>query len=323
MDLAAEERAYRGLPPSLLRKRMVHQHFLDIKEQIRSMVSSCWLSVNRHSNEERLPDEKKLLSAVDQKLFFLSNRLIKYFSQLSKEYADNTLEFQKNSFLTLLTSEKEGQLINFSRDINIDDENKSLSKVFELLGLERKQYEKKLNTHLDKFASSMKSYNKKKAEGNQSLNSIEFAAMYNAWKAHSLVQHYETLQQKEVKIFELRNKFIQIVNELFASRKVLTISETNELVFSTKSGRKIEIEDLSSGEKQLLIIVGEALLQLQSTVVYIADEPELSLHVSWQEQLTNAITRLNPNAQILFATHSPDIVSTHSDKIINMESVLR
>ncbi|WP_236514203.1 AAA family ATPase, partial [Pseudomonas tremae] len=86
--------------------------------------------------------------------------------------------------------------------------------------------------------------------------------------------------------------------------------------------RVILPEELSSGEKQLLIILGEALLQQSAPYVYIADEPELSLHVSWQEQLTGAISQLNRNAQIIFATHSPDIVGVHSESIIDMERLL-
>ena len=103
----------------------------------------------------------------------------------------------------------------------------------------------------------------------------------------------------------------------------MSLSERNELSFETRNKKQIPIEELSSGEKQLLIILGEALLQQEKAVVYIADEPELSLHVSWQETLTDSISKLNPNAQIIFATHSPDIVSSHSDKIINMENVIK
>lgn len=324
LDAIAEERAFRGIPPRVLRERLIRQRFLDIEKELGSLVTSSWLSVNRHSDDdEHSPeDRKQQLSFVDRKLASLSNSLVRYFSQLSKKYADNTLEFQKNSFLSLLTSEKEGQLINFSQRIDVDEERRTLSNVFELLGLESRQYEKKLNTHLEQFSSSLNSFNQKKATGSGQLSTIEFAAMYNAWKAHSLVQHYEALQQKKREIFELRDKFVQIMNELLNGRKTLVISERNDLVFSTRDGREIKIEDLSSGEKQLLIILGEALLQEQSPVVYIADEPELSLHVTWQEQLTNVLIRLNPNAQIIFATHSPDIVGIHTDKIQNMEAVL-
>lgn len=321
LDALAEERAYRGLPPRVLRDRVVRQRFLDIQKELRSLVTISWLSVHRHTEDDRMTDEKKYSSAVDQKLDLLSNALVRYFSQLSREYADHTLDFQKNSFLSLLTSEKEEQLINFSKKIDVENERRSLSNVFDLLGLEKKNYEKKLNTHLEKFETSLNSFNQNKAEG-KGLGTIEFAAMYNAWKAHSLVQHYEALQGKRAEIYELRDKFIAIINELFGGRKTLTISERNELQFFANDRRDIPIESLSSGEKQLLIIVGQALLQEQSTVVYIADEPELSLHVSWQEQLTQSINRLNPNAQIIFATHSPDIVGVHSKKIINMELVV-
>ncbi|MNJ81122.1 hypothetical protein D3C77_797770 [compost metagenome] len=68
--------------------------------------------------------------------------------------------------------------------------------------------------------------------------------------------------------------------------------------------------------------MGEAVLQNSEPCIYIADEPELSLHILWQEQLTKAISDLNVNAQIIFATHSPDVVGTHGDKVIDMESVL-
>jgi len=95
------------------------------------------------------------------------------------------------------------------------------------------------------------------------------------------------------------------------------------LVFHTlNSYRRLKLSELSSGEKQLLIILGQALLQEQKPTIFIADEPELSLHLKWQTSLTNAITSLNPKAQIIFATHSPDIVAAQQNKVIRMENML-
>jgi len=182
--------------------------------------------------------------------------------------------------------------------------------------VKERQYSNKLDTHLKRFSSAMKTYEK-----NQELTVLGFAAMYNTWKTHSLISYYEDLQNNKTGIFEPRDKFIKVINDLFSGQKSMSISPSDELTFHTRKGKLINIEELSSGEKQLLIIVGEALLQKQQSVIYIADEPELSLHVSWQEQLTAAITEVNPNAQIIFATHSPDIVNIHTDKIINMETV--
>ena len=57
-------------------------------------------------------------------------------------------------------------------------------------------------------------------------------------------------------------------------------------------------------------------------VIFIADEPEISLHVIWQENLLKGIRNLNENAQLIIATHSPDIVADFSDKVTDMEDVI-
>lgn len=318
LDAYAEERRFRGLPPRILRERFAHQHYLDVQKEIQTLIMVCWLSIHRRSDDIPQTDEKKTQSSVDQKLFSLNNLLVRYFSQFSKKYSDHTNEFQKNSFLALLTPEREGAVVDFSKSIDIESERRSLAKVFEVLGVERALYEKKLDTHLKKFTSAVKTF----AEKNE-LTTRDFAAMYNVWKTHSLVQHYKTVEERRSEIFAPQQLFLDTINYMFAGRKVVTISSSNELVVSTQNGRHIQLDELSSGEKQLLIILGEALLQEKAAITYIADEPELSLHVSWQEQLTDAIKRLNPNAQILFATHSPDIVGAYSNNVIDMEDVVK
>ena len=99
------------------------------------------------------------------------------------------------------------------------------------------------------------------------------------------------------------------------------INAQNELQVTTQSGKDLPIHRLSSGEKQLLIVLGEALLQKKKPWVYIADEPELSLHIRWQESLVGNLRSINPNSQIIFATHSPDVVSTFDEKVFDMESM--
>jgi predicted ATPase len=103
----------------------------------------------------------------------------------------------------------------------------------------------------------------------------------------------------------------------------LAINERNELKAEMEGEKSLGLTDLSSGEKQLIIILGEALLQQKAPWIYIADEPELSLHVSWQEKLTANLRQINPSAQIIFATHSPDIVGRFESKVFDMEKLLR
>ena len=54
----------------------------------------------------------------------------------------------------------------------------------------------------------------------------------------------------------------------------------------------------------------------------MTDEPELSLHISWQRKIIPAIKQLNPNAQIIAATHSPEVASKYRNSIYNMEEII-
>ncbi|EJX1328846.1 ATP-binding protein, partial [Vibrio parahaemolyticus] len=121
-------------------------------------------------------------------------------------------------------------------------------------------------------------------------------------------------------IFLPRDTFLDIINSMM-QRKRFSINAQNELQITTQSGKNLPINRLSSGEKQLLIVLGEALLQEKKSWVYIADEPELSLHVKWQESLVGNLRAINPNAQIIFATHSPDVVSVFGNKVFDMENM--
>ena len=54
------------------------------------------------------------------------------------------------------------------------------------------------------------------------------------------------------------------------------------------------------------------------------DEPEISLHIEWQNKLIEAIRSLNPNCQIIMTTHSPSIFADGwEDKLIFMEDIMK
>lgn len=65
---------------------------------------------------------------------------------------------------------------------------------------------------------------------------------------------------------------------------------------------------LSSGEKQILVILLTVLVEDNNPYVLFMDEPEVSLHVEWQKQLIDLIMELNPNVQIILTTHSPAVI---------------
>ena len=56
--------------------------------------------------------------------------------------------------------------------------------------------------------------------------------------------------------------------------------------------------------------------------IFIVDEPELSLHLTWQKLFIEQTLKINNNIQLIFATHSPEIVGRHRDKMYKLEKVL-
>jgi predicted ATP-dependent endonuclease of OLD family len=110
-----------------------------------------------------------------------------------------------------------------------------------------------------------------------------------------------------------RDKLRALIQQMFSGNKTITFGDSAIDVRGSKN-EKIGLPHLSSGEKQLIRIFVETLMVGPSSL--LVDEPELSMHVDWQRQLIAAMRQLNPEAQIIAATHSPEIMADIPDKNI-------
>lgn len=117
------------------------------------------------------------------------------------------------------------------------------------------------------------------------------------------------------------DNFCCIVNDMFkATGKHIEIEGNKFNIVS--SGDVIPVDALSSGEKQILLILLRVFLMDSENSCVLLDEPENSLDISWQFELINILVKLNPNAQYFITTHSPSIFGDGwGDKIIYMEDV--
>jgi predicted ATP-dependent endonuclease of OLD family len=80
---------------------------------------------------------------------------------------------------------------------------------------------------------------------------------------------------------------------------------------------------LSSGEKQLLAILLTVLTEDNQHYVLFMDEPEVSLHIDWQQKLIEMILDLNPNVQIILTTHSPAVIMNGwMDKVTEVSDIV-
>lgn len=121
------------------------------------------------------------------------------------------------------------------------------------------------------------------------------------------------------KLYEPINNFLNAVNEFYIeSKKELTIDSVGQMTIKRPSGVKSSIDGLSSGEKQLLIIFAHIFINEHPNrgKIFIIDEPELSLHLRWQERFSAKIFELESQNQFIFATHSPEIIARRKDKAV-------
>ena len=81
----------------------------------------------------------------------------------------------------------------------------------------------------------------------------------------------------------------------------------NDLAFIQR-GKVLLPYQLSSGEKQILLILLTVLVQDFEHYVLLMDEPEACLHIEWQQKLISTRRELNPNVQLILTTHSPAVI---------------
>lgn len=117
-------------------------------------------------------------------------------------------------------------------------------------------------------------------------------------------------------------KLFNIINKLFKNTsKTIQIDNSNKLVFVTQNS-VIDIEQLSAGEKQLLLILLNVFLMNEEPYILLMDEPEISMHLNWQQEIIGIIRELNPKCQLIIATHSPSIFAKGwGEKVTFMEKL--
>ncbi|KOR90377.1 AAA family ATPase [Paenibacillus solani] len=122
---------------------------------------------------------------------------------------------------------------------------------------------------------------------------------------------------------------LKIINDRFKHKKLFVDKENSFLFRSTVIKDEyggfqiIPIEKLSSGEKNELILFYKLIFKTSSNSLILIDEPEISLHISWQNKFISdlhEIHKLN-ELNILIATHSPDIISNNWDLKVELKGV--
>lgn len=323
--LSPDDSVRRGSPSF---RRHVLDEYAQIRNELNKLVSVSSLSVYRLRNDDeyevRDRHGSRVLSPVDFRLSEVMKGLTRYQLSLSVQAREISARLQKDVLASILFNEEDARVTDFAVEFDKDTEKTKLISAYTQLSAIDSDVRKKISFHVNSIDQALKDL---KGESSQEERSSKSEADYaNAFKSLEALRKTKkiismSLQAEEntKDIFSQIDKFLKILKEFISDKEF--IFEKGELVISNRQGRILS-EKLSSGEKQLIILLAEALLQDKKSNVFLADEPELSLHIEWQRMVIPAVRELNPNAQVIVATHSPEIAAKYKASIKSMGKII-
>lgn len=151
------------------------------------------------------------------------------------------------------------------------------------------------------------------------LNASQFV------KINKLLKEFNKFEKDSNKILEKIKLYLDTINFFFqdSSKKLVFKEDTGEISFNTfdKGGNLLnkfkDIKYLSSGEQQILILFSYLAFNSGDGKLFIIDEPELSLHLKWQEEFIHYLEIITPKTtQVILATHSPILVGKKKENTV-------
>lgn len=257
---------------------------------------------------ERLPFRREDSWSEREKDTSLDAILERVFSDISLYFKNLSLASNKEDevlkeiyVMSLLEPQKAGK---YTSNLTPERMEIKLTNILNTFSVTKSKYKPILNNFLQRYREVEKS----------GSHQEDFVRM------EQIVSKYEDIEKKKEEIFYPKDTFLKLVNSLLKNKKIVANDNEDNLYVQQENGNTLSLQKLSSGEKHLLILLGKTLLQRNTPQLFIADEPEISLHIQWQREIVAAIRKLNQNAQILFATHSPEIVAGYDEKIHNLRA---
>lgn len=125
---------------------------------------------------------------------------------------------------------------------------------------------------------------------------------------------------------EMRNQYAQIYKKVYSELNHFLEGYDNKISSTfefTREGSKIGYEHLSMGEKQILLLLLMVGNTKQEPCVFFMDEPDLSMHIDWKEELVTRLHDMNPNMQIILSTHAPSVITGWMDCVEEVSHLIK
>ena len=303
-------------------------------DEIRSLVPTAWLPVSRRLSIPESEDESSYgvqwetmprrrrqrassLESVDHRLSELSALLHRYRFQIEQTLSSRYKEFEQRVLEIVLFDEERDKLPMPIPNESLSDASKQLLiRAFESAGLLQPEMRRRIDKHFEVLEDARRSLGKK------AKSRPDFFVLPLIPRTGAMIEAARALDEARETLFEPTRRFERIASKFLADKTVHAKPDGSlDIAYIDTSEPITSLYRLSSGEKQILVLLIQALLEENAPVVYMADEPELSLHIEWQAMLIESLLELGGEIQVIVATHSPDIVSTYRDNVIRLDDV--
>ena len=327
IDIFSRRRSIRPPRSYFYEKENVISQMLsdEIDGESTPLVPLVWLPVSRRlpvrEDEEERYTKKEPLESIDLRLENLLEDLSRYHAILNAQLSARYREFEHQVLSMILYSKEHDQLKSIRNSVfhslPTEVEKNQLLDAFEDAGFLDEVMQSRIDDHFAALAVAEQVFVRIHEGKDIPAEFEDIFVIPLIGRTKAMVKYAKELEKDKEDIFASLHHYKEIVNS-FLSNKSIKFDERGHLKIETSSPTDINPRLLSSGEKQILILLTEALLRIEKPAVYVADEPELSLHVTWQEKLLKSLVTLGGQMQVIVATHSPDIVGTFQDKVIDL-----
>lgn len=122
-------------------------------------------------------------------------------------------------------------------------------------------------------------------------------------------------------LLEKLELFRNILNERRFTYKSIHIDKEKGFYFKTSKDKDLKLNQLSSGEQHEVVLLYELIFKTKPGILVLIDEPEISLHITWQKDFLEDLLRIIEiqKFQVLIATHSPSIINDRWDLVYNLQ----
>ena len=245
----------------------------------------------------------------------MNSKISKINDDFRNELLKSSLNVNKNYEIVKIANQIRQEL---PSEYDIRKTQKAYIKILNEINLINEEEEKQYNKFFEDF---IKELNENKYDSDESVLLALLLRFSEVLQIRKVVELAESMENKKAKVREPLETFLKTINEFIdmddEEQKRIDIDIEGRIYFTTAISKKtISVQHLSSGEKQILTFFSNLIFEINSgkTGIFVVDEPELSLHLAWQKIFIKKTLEINKNIQLIFATHSPEIVSNYINK---------